>query len=113
MAAFDEHAGEVIKINSELLITVIKFGGVANMNALEEHMNFSMNKGDWETALGIKTLLEIKNDFSLEIKFDTKEKAKRVVIPNSCNLRSYVDRAIDFFLREYNITMELQPIIKR
>ncbi len=76
-------------------------------------MSLCMNKADWETALGIKTLLELKNDFPLEIKFDKKEQVNRVVIPNTVNLRSYVDRAIDFFRREHNITMELQPIIKR
>lgn len=112
MVSFDDPQGEVIKINSELLISVIQFGGVANMSALEEHMNFCMNKADWETALGVKTLLELKQDFPLDIKYDTKEQANRVVIPNTVNLRSYVDRAIDFFLREHNITMELQPIIK-
>jgi hypothetical protein len=111
--AFDTPPDEVIKINSEILITVIQFGGVANMSTLEEHVNFNLNKGDYETALGLRTLVELKKDFPLETKFDTKAKANKVVIPKSVNLRAYVDRAMDYFLREHHIAMELQPIVKR
>jgi hypothetical protein len=110
---FDEDPKETVPIDSSELITTIQYGGVANLSALEEHIKINIQKANYNVALGLKVLVDIKNDMHLDIKFDRETQANRVVIPSSVNLRSYVDRAIQYFLDVYRISMILQPIVRK
>lgn len=110
---FDEVPDQTVKVDTDLMITVIQFGGASNLSKAAEYAVANMKRGDYETALGLRVLYELNKDFPLATKYDPKSKANKVVIPSSVHLRTYVDRAIDYFVREHKIGMELLPIKKK
>jgi len=101
---------QTVKINTDQMLMVLQFGGDASISTLEEHVQTNFKKTGYDAALGLQVLVELKRDFPLTTKYDSKVKANKVIIPSSVHLLTYVNRAIEFFDREENIKMKLQPI---
>jgi hypothetical protein len=113
MGSFFDEPTETVRIDTDQMVTVIQFGGAANLSNAQEHVLINLKRGDYEAALGLRVLVELNKEFPLATKYDAKAKANKVVIPSSIKLKTYVDRAIDYFVREHGIGMELQPIRKK